>query len=158
FRGDSAGPALMLIHGVGMDLGMWDATAAALAPDHRVIRYDMLGHGGSAKPAGPYALADFVLQLERLADELGLSTFDLVGFSMGGLVAQGFALRHPDRVHRLVLLNTVYRRNAEERAQIAARVKDVRSGGFAASVDAAIERWFTPRFRAAQPETVEAVR
>jgi pimeloyl-ACP methyl ester carboxylesterase len=58
----------------------------------------------------------------------------------------------------MVLLNTVYRRNPDERAAIAARVKDVRSGGFAASVEAALDRWFTPAFRAARPDAVEGVR
>jgi len=158
YRSQGDGQALVMIHGVGMELGMWDPMAAALARQHRVIRYDMLGHGGSAKPAGPYALSDFVDQLQRLADALDLESFDLVGFSMGGLVAQGFAVRHADRLHRLILLNTVFRRSAEERAAIAARVKEVKTGSFGPSVDAAIERWFTPAFRNAQPDAVTAVR
>ena len=157
-RIEGSSDPLVLIHGVGMDLGMWDAVAEVLVPRHRVIRFDMLGHGGSAKPAGPYSLADFVAQVERLADALGLAQFDLVGFSMGGLVAQGFAAQHADRVRRLVLLNTVYRRSPEERAAIAARVTDVRNGGFAPSVETAIERWFTPAFRATRPDVVESVR
>jgi len=157
-RIEGSGDPVALIHGVGMDLGMWDAVAAALAPQHRVISFDMLGHGGSAKPAGPYTLADFVAQVERVADALGLAQFDLVGFSMGGLVAQGFAARHPGRVRGLVLLNTVYRRSPDERAAIAARVADVRNGGFASSVETALERWFTPVFRAARPDVVESVR
>jgi 3-oxoadipate enol-lactonase len=158
FAVEGSGSPIVLIHGVGLDLGMWEPVARALASQHQVIRYDMLGHGGSAKPAGPYRLADFVAQLQRLADALDLVQFDVVGFSMGGLVAQGFAVAHPERVHGLVLLNTVYQRSAEERAAIAARVKDVRNGGFAPSVETALDRWFTPAFRAAHPDTIEDVR
>ena len=157
-RVEGAGDPVVLIHGVGLDLAMWDGVAAALSAHHRVIRYDMLGHGDSAKPAGPYRLADIVAQLAGIGDALGLAQFDLAGFSMGGLVAQGFAIKHPDRIRRMALLNTVYKRSAEERAAIAARVKDVGSGGFASSIDAAIERWFTPAFRATKPDVVESVR
>jgi 3-oxoadipate enol-lactonase len=157
-RIEGSGPDLVLIHGVGMDLGMWDLVAQALRRQHRVIRYDMQGHGGSAKPRGPYRLADFVAQLARLTDALDLGPFALVGFSMGGLVAQGFALSHPERLAHLVLLNTVYARSRDERLAIAARVQDVRNGNIAPGVEAAIERWFTPPFRAKQADSVEAVR
>lgn len=158
YRESGSGPPIVLIHGVGASLEMWEPVAARLERAHRVPRYDMIGHGGSVKPPGPYRLADFVAQLHRLVRHLDLPPFILAGFSMGGLVAQGFALAHPDRLARLVLLNTVYDRSADESAAVQARVQDVLSGGFAASVEAAIERWFTPAFRAAQPETVEAVR
>jgi pimeloyl-ACP methyl ester carboxylesterase len=118
----------------------------------------MIGHGGSAKPPGPYRLDDFVRQLEGLADRLGLARFALAGFSMGGLVAQGFALVQGARVERLVLLNTVFDRSAEERAAIAARVREIAEGGYLASIAPALERWFTPEFRARRPDVVAAVR
>jgi pimeloyl-ACP methyl ester carboxylesterase len=136
---------------------MWEPVAALLAPAHRVIRYDMLGHGASAKPPGPYRLDDFVRQLERLADGLGIERFALAGFSMGGLVAQGFALAQGGRVDRLVLLNTVFSRSPAERAAIATRVREIATGGYAASIEPALERWFTPEFRARRPEVVAAV-
>lgn len=158
YRDEGVGRPLVLIHGVGMDLAMWDAVAADLRGHRRIVRYDMLGHGQSAKPAGPYRLADFVAQLGRLIVELDLGTVDLVGFSMGGLVAQAYAIAHPDGVGRLVLVNTVYDRSPEQRAAIAARVDDVRNGAFAASVDAAIDRWFTPSFRQTRAAEVDRVR
>ena len=144
-RVEGAGRPLVLVHGVGMDLTMWDPLAARLT-DFQLIRYDMIGHGSSPKPAGPYHLKDYVDQLLRLAHALQLKEFDLLGFSMGGLVAQGFAVQHGNLLDRLFLLNTVYRRSDEERAAIARRVIDVGNGGYPASVDAAIERWFTPTF------------
>lgn len=158
YRESGSGPPVMLVHGVGASLEMWEPVAAQLDRRHRVIRYDMLGHGASAKPPGPYRLAEFVDQLHRLAGDLDLPRFILAGFSMGGLVAQGYALDHPERLARLVLLNTVFDRDAAERAAIDGRVRDVMGGGFAASVEAAIERWFTPDFRTARPEVVESMR
>jgi 3-oxoadipate enol-lactonase len=154
---EGSGRPIVLIHGVGMDLTMWDALSVLLRPSCRVIRYDMLGHGGSLKPAGPYRLADFVAQLSKLAADLDLPSFDLVGFSMGGLVAQAFALHEPDRVRRLVLINTVFNRTPEERRAVNARVDEVRTGGYATSVATAIDRWFTPAFRAEHPDIVDAV-
>ena len=114
----------------------------------------MLGHGASAKPAGPYRLDDFVEQLRRVADGLDLRKFVLAGFSMGGLVAQGFALAAPVRVERLVLLNTVFDRSPQERAAVEARVREVLNGGHESGIAAALERWFTPAFRAARPEVI----
>jgi len=158
YRRSGSGTPIVLIHGVGADLEMWQPVAERLTPFHDVLRYDMLGHGASAKPPGPYRLDDFVEQLRRVADGLDVRKFVLVGFSMGGLVAQAFTLAAPARVERLVLLNTVFDRSPQERAAVEARVREVLSGGHEAGIAAAIERWFTPAFRAARPEVIGAVR
>jgi pimeloyl-ACP methyl ester carboxylesterase len=158
YRRSGSGTPVVLIHGVGADLEMWEPVAERLEPLHDVVRYDILGHGASAKPPGPYRLDHFVEQLRGLADGLDLRTFVLAGFSMGGLVAQGFALAAPTRVEQLVLVNTVFDRSPQERAAIEARVREVLNGGHEAGVAAAIERWFTPAFRAARPEAVAGVR
>lgn len=157
-RSEGSGRPLVLIHGVGMDLSMWDSLTGRLAGQIRVIRYDMIGHGGSPKPAGPYSLDMYVDQLLRVARELRLGSFDLFGFSMGGLVAQGFAAAHGELLNHLILLNTVYRRSKEERATIAQRVAEVGKGGYPASVEAAIERWFTQDFRRDNAPVVENIR
>jgi pimeloyl-ACP methyl ester carboxylesterase len=158
YRRSGSGRPIILVHGVGADLEMWEPVATRLGRDHDVLRYDMQGHGASAKPPGPYRLDDFVDQLRGLADGLGLSTFGLAGFSMGGLVAQAFALAAPARVERLVLLNTVFDRSPEERAAVEARVREVLNGGHEAGIAAALERWFTPAFRSSRPEAVDAIR
>ena len=138
YRRSGSGAPIILIHGVGADLEMWEPVAERLAPLHDVVRYDMLGHGASAKPPGPYRLDDFVDQLRRLVDGLGFERFVLAGFSMGGLVAQGFALAAPARVERLVLLNTVFDRSAQERAAVEARVREVLNGVHEAVIAAAL--------------------
>lgn len=148
---------VVLIHGVGLDRTMWDSVVASM-PHVRAVRYDMLGHGAAEAPEGPYRLDDFVDQLDSLADSEGLQQFDLVGFSMGALVALGYAAAYPSRVRRVVLLNSVYDRTLAERESIIERVADVRSGGYADSIEQAIARWFSPEFASDHPDVVDAVR
>ena len=153
YRVDGAGHPLVLIHGVGMDLTMWDAQTAALGRHLTVIRYDMLGHGGSAMAPGA-TLTDFVDQLRRLLDHLAADQVFLVGFSMGGMVAQAFAIRHPDRVARLVIMSAVYDRPPAARAAMQDRVRQVEREGAGANLEVALKRWFTPAYAAAHPEAL----
>ncbi|MEP7201201.1 MAG: alpha/beta hydrolase [Ilumatobacteraceae bacterium] len=148
---------VVLIHGVGLDHSMWESVMSGLAR-RRTIAYDMIGHGGAAKPAGPYSLQTFVDQLSAVVDALDIEV-DLVGFSMGALVAQGYALSGAgEKVRRMVLLNGVHDRTDGERRAILERVDEVRNGGFAATVDPALRRWFTPAFAAANPDMIASVR
>ena len=153
----SAAVPLVLIHGVGLDHTMWREVMAAL-PQRRTMTYDMLGHGNAAKPPGPHALGMFVEQLANIVNVLERD-IDLVGFSMGALVAQGYALSSGGRhIRRMVLLNGVHDRSAGERQAIVDRVAEVRAGGFADSVEPALQRWFTPAFAAAHPATIASIR
>ena len=89
------GPWLVLIHGVGLDLHMWSRQAAVLEKNRRVLRYDLIGHGETPPAGDPLSLDDFVSQLHELLNLLGVERAGIVGFSMGALVAQAFALEHP---------------------------------------------------------------
>ncbi|MBM3573507.1 MAG: alpha/beta fold hydrolase [Alphaproteobacteria bacterium] len=158
YRLSGRGNPVVLIHGVGADLTMWDAQVAALGTRYAVVRYDMLGHGGTAKPPGERSLADFVRQLLILLDHLKWQRATFVGFSMGGMVAQAFAVRHPERVERLAILNAVYDRSPAASAAVVERAKQVARDGPAANVEVALKRWFTPAYAAAHPEVLAAVR
>lgn len=149
--------ALVLVHGVGLDHMMWQPVVAAL-PHRRTITYDMIGHGTAGKPTGPYSLFTFVDQLSNIVDAIG-GEVDLVGFSMGALVAEGFAMSSGgQRIRRMVLLNGVHHRSSAERRAITDRVAEVRAGGFEATVEPALQRWFTPEFRTEHPTEVTKVR
>src|SRR5258708_7556032 len=100
----------------------------------------------------------FTGQLEALMRNAEAARATLVGFSLGALIAEGFAIEHKHAVDKLILINGVYDRSAEERAAVLARVDQVRRGGMAGSAEQAIERWFTPAFQAQCPAEVEAVR
>jgi pimeloyl-ACP methyl ester carboxylesterase len=96
-----AGPAVVLLHGAQLDHRMWDETFAALAPSHRVVRYDTRGFGRSPAPRGPYRECD---DLATLLDELGIERASLVGLARGGRIALEFALEYPERASALVLV------------------------------------------------------
>lgn len=149
------GTPVVLAHALGVDLHMWDELAAALAPDHEVLRYDQRGHGGSAVPAGPYTQAQLVDDAARLITEWGRAPVVVVGLSMGGMVAQGLAVKHPELLRGVVIANSGARYPEEARAAWAQRIASVQAHGLAAVADATMERWFTPAFRAARPEVVE---
>jgi (E)-2-((N-methylformamido)methylene)succinate hydrolase len=148
--------ALVLVHGVGSRLEAWDGVASALAGRYRMLRYDLRGHGESEKPLGPYTLGDFVGDLAALVDELSIPRFHLAGFSLGGLVAQGFALEHGGRLERLGLLSTVAGRTEEERARVMARLDLVAGGIPGEHFGQSVDRWFTDEFRRANPDLIEA--
>ncbi len=158
FRVSGEGPPLILIHGVGLDLTLWDYFTTVFESDFTVIRYDMLGHGLSAKPPGRRRLDDFVAQLHRLHDYLDVGPAALAGFSMGGLIARGYVARHPDRVGRLVLMNTVFERDAAQRAAIRSRLDMVVRDGNDSTIGMAMTRWFSLDFLADNPAIEAALR
>ncbi len=99
------GPPLILIHGYGGSMWQWEYQQLPLAARFRVITPDLIGSGLSDKPDLDYRPEDLIESMRGLMDALGLSTATLVGNSMGGGVAIGMALTHPERVDRLVLID-----------------------------------------------------
>jgi pimeloyl-ACP methyl ester carboxylesterase len=105
-RGPRTAPAVILLHGFGSSLQTWDAWAAALAANHRVIAFDLPGFGlTGTDPSGDYSDARTVQVLADLMDRLGIARASLIGNSLGGKIAWNFAVLHPDRVSRLVLVS-----------------------------------------------------
>ena len=157
-EGGPAHHTFVLAHALGCDLTMWDALAHHLAEHGRVVRYDQRGHGGSEAPAGPYTMADLADDAARLigelADELEFGPVVWVGLSMGGMVGQELALRHPGQVRALVLANTTSGYPADAQAGWSQRIASIAQGGLEAIVDGALQRWFHAGFHAQQPQTV----
>jgi len=137
-----AGEPVVLVHGVGMAHAIWAPQAEDLARDRLVVAYDMLGHGGSDTPPEGVTLADYAAQLAALLDHLGIRAANVVGHSMGALVALEFALAYPDRVLRVAALNAVFQRSAEQRAAVLARAESLRHTGVASTLAPTLERWF----------------
>lgn len=106
-EGPRRAPPIVLIHGFTFSLESWDGWAADLARDHRVIRYDLAGHGLSGPdPRGRYDMTTRVRQLGKLLDRLGIGHATIAGNSFGGLVAWNFAVARPHRVDRLILVDS----------------------------------------------------
>ncbi|QLC73666.1 alpha/beta fold hydrolase [Pseudomonas sp. LPB0260] len=152
------GHPVVLIHGVGLNKEMWGGQIVGLAPHFRVIAYDMLGHGASALPPADAGLPDYAEQLRELLEHLDLPRVAVVGFSMGGLVARAFALQQPARLSALVVLNSVFNRSPEQRAGVIERTAQVAEFGPAANAEAALARWFSREYQAANPAQIAAIR
>lgn len=107
-EGPRDAPAIVLLHGSNADLHAWDAWTADLAKDHRVVRFDQIGHGLTGpNPDGDYSQTAFVNGVQAVVDRLRLQRFVLAGNSMGGGVAIAYALAHPQRLDGLVLIDSV---------------------------------------------------
>ena len=146
-EGNPGGPAVAFAHALGLDLSIWDAVFALLPPGLRLIRYDLRGHGGSDAPPAPYAMGALVRDAERLLDHLKVRDCAFVGLSIGGMVAQGLAVKRLDLVRAMVLSNTAARIGIA--SQWEDRIEAIRAGGLEAIADPTMQRWFSRPFRAA---------
>jgi 3-oxoadipate enol-lactonase len=146
---------VVLSHALGCDRSMWDGLAATLAEDCRVIVYDQRGHGASDAPAGPYTVPGLADDAAALIREVANGPVVFIGLSMGGMVAQELALRHPSLVKGLVLANTTAVYDAAAREGWKARIELVRSKGMAAVAEMAMPRWFGDDFRESNASTVD---
>jgi pimeloyl-ACP methyl ester carboxylesterase len=97
------GQPVVLIHGGNLDCRMWEDQLQPFAERFKVVRYDVRGFGKSDRPTEPYSDVD---DLYNLLDHLGIETAHVVGVSMGGTIAIDFALRHPERLDRLVVVGS----------------------------------------------------
>lgn len=152
-----AGPWLVMSHSLGCTQAMWDPQMPALAGRYRVLRYDTRGHGRSEGPAGGYTLEQLADDAAALMDHLGIAHASWVGFSMGGMIGQVFALRHPARLQAVVLADTTSEHLATPQAIWDERIRVAHEQGMQPLVQPAIGRWFTPAFREALPDTVASV-
>ncbi|MCW2813342.1 MAG: catD 4 [Nocardioides sp.] len=99
-------PPLLLCNGIGASLEALQPLVDALDPDRGVVRFDVPGVGGSPPPPLPYSMPALASWVTALMDRLGHRTFDVLGLSWGGGVAQQLAFQHRRRVRRVVLVAT----------------------------------------------------
>ena len=104
-------PNIVLLHGFACSLGWWDKMSPALARDHHVIAFDLLGHGGSEKPRDGYGMEDQARRVSAALDKLGVRRAVIVGHSMGGEVATALTEMRRPLVESLVILDTPPDRN-----------------------------------------------
>ncbi len=102
-----SGPPLLLIHGLGSSGDDWAFQLDDFSREHTLILPDLRGSGRSHKPSGPYSIPQFASDLWALLDALAIGQLDIVGFSLGGAIAQEMALMRPTRVQRMVLCNAL---------------------------------------------------
>jgi 3-oxoadipate enol-lactonase/4-carboxymuconolactone decarboxylase len=145
-EGAPSAPPLLLGPSLGTSYALWDKVAPELSATHRVIRWDLPGHGGSAADligAGATVgdLAELVL---ALADALGVERFAYAGVSLGGAVGLHLAVHHPERLSSLAVICSSAHFNGAKPWQERAAL--VRREGLAGLAETADTRWFTPGF------------
>lgn len=145
-EGPRDGRVVVFANSLGTDMRLWDAVLPLLPPGLRIIRADTRGHGRSDVPDGPYSMGTLVSDAEAVLDHLGVTGVTFVGLSIGGIIAQGLAVKRLDLVARLVLSNTAAKIGTS--AFWGARIDAVRTGGMASIADQVMARWFGRDFRA----------
>ena len=120
---------LLLIHGMGVDHTIWFRVVPVLACSYPTITVDCRGHGRSSKPAGGYKMENMAEDIRGLISYLKVDKVNIVGTSMGGMIAQQLAFLQPSTVNSLVLLGTFCKPpkevNLEERLGFFAEVEDL---------------------------------
>ncbi|WP_299916750.1 3-oxoadipate enol-lactonase [uncultured Roseobacter sp.] len=143
--GPDDGPPVVFANSLGTDLRLWDPILPHLPGGLRIIRFDKRGHGLSTCPPSPYTMGALVTDTERLLDHLGVRDCVFVGLSIGGMIAQGLAIKRLDMIRAMVLSNTAAKIGNPE--LWAERIEGVQQGGIESLADAVMERWFSKSFR-----------
>ncbi len=144
-----AASVLVFVNSLGTDMRIWLDVARVFGQTTRMVRYDKRGHGISDTPPAPYTLDDHVDDLIAILDETGIDRAVIVGVSVGGQIAQGLALRAPERVNGLVLCDTAAKIGTEEAWDD--RIDAIRANGIEAIADGIMERWFSRAYREGAP-------
>jgi pimeloyl-ACP methyl ester carboxylesterase len=151
------GRPLVMIQGLTATMDWWDeGLLEALSRRYRVLTFDNRGAGRTVAPDGEFSIEQFADDTAGLMDELGIESASVLGYSMGGMIAQELALRYPERVEKLILCVTFCggSRTVVATREVMQKLVD-RSG----SVDDQVERFvglmFTPEWIAANRETIE---
>ncbi|MGB1254919.1 MAG: alpha/beta fold hydrolase [Thiolinea sp.] len=156
--GKTDAPVIALIHGLGLTRATWNDYLPILEQHYQVLNYDLYGHGESAQPPEQPSLTLFARQLRELMDELEIEAAALIGFSLGGMINRRFAMDYPDRVYALGILNSPHERSPEGQKLVEERAAKTDAGGPGATLDATIERWFTPEFREQRDDIIQNIR
>lgn len=155
YQGDSSSPCMVLLHSLAMDHTFWRLVAPTMARSGPVICVDLLGHGKSSKPAGPYSIAMFAQGIARLVEALGYDKVVIAGASLGGCIALQFAIDNPQRTSGLGLFGTTAWYGETAPADWAARAAKAQEQGLASLIEFQKTRWFGDEFRAGQVAVVQ---
>ena len=141
---------LVFIHGVGLDHQMWKPQIENLN-EFSTITYDLLGHGKTPCKKEKLNLEDFSNQLNEILEYLNIDKIHLIGFSLGSLIALDFASKLGDKIDKLILIGTTYKRSSEERSLVLDRYNQAKLNKPISKQ--ALKRWFTDKYLEKNPKT-----
>ena len=134
---------LVFIHGVGLDYRMWDNQVSSLN-EFSILTYDLLGHGKTPFNKDKLTLKDFSDQLLGLLDNLKIEKINLIGFSLGSLIALDFSSHFQNRIEKLILIGTTYKRSEQERSLVMDRYNQAKLNKPISKQ--ALKRWFSDKY------------
>ena len=143
---------VVFIHGVGLDHQMWDQQVDYLS-EFSILTYDLLGHGKTPLHKDKLNLKDFSNQLSELLDHLKIEKINLVGFSLGSLIALDFSSHFQNKVEKLILIGTTYKRSDQERSLVLDRYNQAKLNKPISRQ--ALKRWFSDKYLDENPETYD---
>jgi pimeloyl-ACP methyl ester carboxylesterase len=146
---DNKTEPLVFIHGVGLNHKMWDSQIASLN-NYSTITYDLLGHGKTPYNKEDVTLNDLSDQLDNLLRFLKIDKINLIGFSLGSLIALDFTSKFQDKLKSLTLIGTTYKRTTEQRDLVIERFEQAKLNKPISKQ--ALKRWFTDKYLDDHPE------
>ena len=152
-EGPEDAPVVVLGPSLGTSTGLFTHQARFLSETHRVVRYDLRGHGGSQVVPGPCTVADLAWDVLALLDSLGVGRFSYAGVSIGGAIGQQLALTAPERIERLALIATAA--EFADPPSWLVRARQVREQGTEFLVPSRTGTWFTERWGRDHPDETE---
>ena len=147
--------AIVFIHGVGLTKEIWDPQVNFFK-NYNTLIYDLLGHGKTPLKKSKISFEDFCYQLLKLINELNLKKINLVGFSLGALIARQFASEHSDRLNSLIIHGSIYKRTEEQKRVVRNRL-EVAKINKPASKHTTLRRWLSEDFSKKNPEIYKKI-
>ena len=155
--GPRGGPPLLLLHGLGLDLTLWDHQFPEFGRTHDVIALDLPGHGLSASLRTAPTLETLAGAVAEVVRHLDAGPVHLVGISLGGMIAQMVAVREPGLIRSLTLVATSSTFAEPVRLAIRQRAALTRTEGMAAVAASHLQRWFSDDYRKRRPDMLDRV-
>lgn len=148
---------VVLVHPVGLDLTYWASQIDALCDRYDVVAFDLPGQGRSPGTSSDWSIPQTVAFLRQVVESTGSSTAHIVGLSVGGIIAQAFAVAEPESVQSLVLISTAPTFSEQGREAIRKRAANVRKGGMEAVLQECLDRWFTRSTVERRPDLIDRI-
>jgi len=140
---ESKSKTIVFIHGLGMVGNIWKPQINFFSDRFQVVTYDLLGHGKSPLPPNDVSLDHYIEQLNELVTFLGISSFALIGHSMGAIISVAFTLKYPHKVKALVPISMVFNRSTESQLEALERANQVLKNKKITNVEHTLNRWFS---------------
>ena len=149
---DASGIPSIFIHGVGLDNTMW-LPQKEFFHNKKIIFYDLLNHGKSQKEYLELNFKDFIKQLNQLLEYFNIKKCNLIGFSIGALIAQHFTARYYDKINKLIIIGSVYKRTEEQLKKVKNRFQRALEGE--SITKNSINRWFNKEYLEKNPDVYD---